>query len=123
MWFNEGDVEGMYNRNTQMTFIVVSEHTFDSWNDEMSAVMERVCHEKAHRADDLYDGDMWSELRDSSSPGLELDTHHYGHVAQDTTPHTGFYITTSNARTVTLTSLARMKKRPQGDPAQLPPLP
>ena len=121
VWFRDGDVLGMYNRNTHMTFLVVSEHTFDAWTDELSAVVERLCHEKAHRADDLYDGDAWSELRDTSSPGLQLDTHHYGHVDQDTSPHTGAYITVD--KPAGQPAPPRLRPRPQGDPAQLPTLP
>lgn len=93
VWFHEGDVVGMYNRETQMSFLVVSESTFAHWNEELSAIAERLCHEKAHRADDLYDGDAWSELRDTSAPGLALDTHHFGKEPEDPTPHTGMLAT------------------------------
>ncbi len=99
VWFQEGDIVGMYNRETKMTFMVVSEHTFAAWNDELSAIAERLCHEKAHRADDLYDGDPWSELRDTSAPGLSLDTHHFGHEKEDTTAHTGIYLTATASGT------------------------
>ena len=87
VWFQEGDVVGMYSRDTKMTFLVVSEHTFAAWNDEISNLAERLCHEKAHRADDLYQGDSWSELRDTSAPGLELDTHHFGTEQEDESVH------------------------------------
>ena len=87
VWYAEGDVVGMYNRETKMTFLVVSEHTFATWNDEISDLAERLCHEKAHRADDLYQGDQWSELRDTSAPGLELDTHHFGTEHEDESAH------------------------------------
>ena len=93
VWFHEGDVVGMYNRQTTMSFLVVSETTFAHWNDELSAIAERLCHEKAHRADDLYEGDTWSELRDSSAPGLALDTHHFGTQPQDPKPHLGVVMT------------------------------
>ena len=95
VWYAEGDVVGMYNRETKMTFLVVSEHTFATWNDEISNLAERLCHEKAHRADDLYQGDQWSELRDTSAPGLELDTHHFGTEHEDETAHhTGVEVST-----------------------------
>jgi len=95
VWYAEGDVVGMYNRGTKMTFLVVSEHTFAAWNDEISILAERLCHEKAQRSDDLYQGDSWSELRDASAPGLELDTHHFGHEQEDAThPHTGVDVST-----------------------------
>jgi len=92
VWFQEGDVVGMYNRETKMTFLVVSEHTYDTWSDELSSLAERLCHEKAHRADDLYDGDQWSELRDTSGPGLELDTHHFGHEIEAQASHQGAFL-------------------------------
>jgi hypothetical protein len=94
VWFQEGDVVGMYSRETKMTFLVVSEHAFDSWSDELSTIAERLCHEKAHRADDLYAGDQWSELRDTSGPGLVLDTHHFGHATEDPTPRSGAFMMT-----------------------------
>jgi hypothetical protein len=95
VWYQEGDVVGMYNRETKMTYLVVSEHTFDTWNDEVSSLAERLCHEKAHRADDLYQGDQWSELRDTSAPGLALDTHHFGTEKEDTTSeHKGIDVST-----------------------------
>jgi len=94
VWFQEGDVVGMYSRETKMTFLVVSEHAFDSWSDELSTISERLCHEKAHRADDLYAGDQWSELRDTSAPGLVLDTHHFGHTTEDPTPRSGAFMMT-----------------------------
>ena len=97
VWFQEGDVVGMYSRDTKMTFLVVSEHAFDTWNDELSSIAERLCHEKAHRADDLYAGDQWSELRDTSGPGLILDTHHFGHATEDPTAHQGAFMMTEGA--------------------------
>jgi hypothetical protein len=95
VWFKQGDIVGMYNRESKMTFIVVSEHTFAAWNDELSAITERLCHEKAHRADDLYDGDPWSELRDTSSAGLQLDTHHFGHEQENQDAHNGVFVTSN----------------------------
>jgi hypothetical protein len=93
VWFQEGSVVGMYNRETKMTFLVVSEHAFDTWSDELSSLAERLCHEKAHRADDLYDGDQWSELRDTSGSGLDLDTHHFGDEAEVMVSHQGAFLT------------------------------
>ena len=107
VWYQEGDVVGMYNRETKMTYLVVSEHTFDSWNDEVSSLAERLCHEKAHRADDLYQGDSWSELRDTSAPGLALDTHHFGTEKEDTTSnHRGVDVSTL-ASTPTVVAMAK----------------
>jgi len=77
-WCQDGDVVGMYDRGSKMTYLVVSEQTFDTWNNEISSVAERLCHEKAHRADDLYQGDQDSEVRDTTAPGLDLDTRHIG---------------------------------------------
>lgn len=93
VWFHEGAIVGMYNRDTKTTCIVVSTHTFAAWTPEMSALCERCCHLKAHRADELYDGDMWSELRDCSAPGLALDTHHFGKEQQNAkAAHTGMIV-------------------------------
>ena len=107
VWFEEGDVVGMYNRETRMTFLVVSQHTYDAWNDELSSLAERLCHEKAHRADDLYDGDLWSELRDTSAPGLALDTHHFGeeHI-DESVQRTGMIVSTSTTLVAALPTVA-----------------
>ena len=109
VWYQDGDVVGMYDRATKMSYMVVSEHTFDTWNDEISSIAERLCHEKAHRADDLYQGDQWSELRDTSAPGLELDTHRFGTEKDDTsTQHEG-----ANVSSVATASASITTRSPQ----------
>jgi hypothetical protein len=67
----------------------------DLVHDQLSTLAERLCHEQAHRAEDLYQGDSWSELRDTSAPGLALDTHHFGTEKEDTTSnHRGVNVST-----------------------------